>query len=338
MKRMPLVSVIMPAFNCAKYIGEAIESILSQTFTDFEFIIIDDGSKDETHNLLLGYVEKDTRIRLIRNEKNLGIATSFNKGLRIAKGKYIARMDADDISMPSRFEQQIAFLFKHPSVGVLGTTAKVINEHGETMDRYFVPADHSMIAWALPFGHDFANPTVMIRAKVIKKAGGYFAETSIAEDVELWIKLAETTRFANIQKDLLIYRTHPQATSRIKNKMQREDALIAREKFISRMIGTPIPHEMMIWLRESQTKYHSLTSSQIQSTIGVLTQLYEKMVEKSIILPEDETLVHADLLEKIENIYKNRVTLSKRIYFLILGAKRKVIRILKTLLKEEGKT
>ena len=132
---MPKISVIMPAYNAEQYISEAIESILGQTFADFEFIIIDDGSSDSTSGIIASY--KDSRIRYFRNEKNLGIVGALNRGLALAAGEYIARMDADDISLPERFQTQCAYMEKHPDVGVCGTAIKVFGKNMEEYDRFF---------------------------------------------------------------------------------------------------------------------------------------------------------------------------------------------------------
>ena len=130
---MPKLSVIMPAYNAEKYIGEAIESILNQTFTDFEFIIIDDGSSDHTADIIKGF--HDERIRFIQNEKNSGVANTLNKGLELSQGEYIARMDADDISLPARFEKQVAFMEANPDVAVVGCGIELFGMSHEK--RYF---------------------------------------------------------------------------------------------------------------------------------------------------------------------------------------------------------
>lgn len=127
---MPKISVVMPAYNAEKYIGEAIESILNQTFKDFEFIIINDGSVDHTKEIIREY--NDPRIVLLENDKNRGIVLSLNKGLDAATGKYIARMDADDIALKNRFERQVEYLDEHKDIGVLGKVTDVVARLGET--------------------------------------------------------------------------------------------------------------------------------------------------------------------------------------------------------------
>ncbi|MDD4353774.1 MAG: glycosyltransferase family A protein, partial [Candidatus Nanoarchaeia archaeon] len=129
------ISVIMSAYNTERYIAEAIESILNQTFKDFEFIIIDDGSTDDSLKIIKRYVKKDRRIKLIHNKKNIGLTKSLNKGLKIAKGQYIARMDADDISLPQRFQIQYDFLEKNKDIFLIGTTAFLIDDKGDRLGR-----------------------------------------------------------------------------------------------------------------------------------------------------------------------------------------------------------
>jgi glycosyltransferase involved in cell wall biosynthesis len=144
---MPRISVVMSVYNGEKYLRQAIESILQQTYTDFEFIIIDDGSTDSSREIIQSYDDK--RIRLVINEQNIGLTKSLNKGIRLAKGEFIARMDADDISLPQRFEKQVAYLDSHPEVGVLGTYANIIDHRGKIINNIIFPTEHETILWTM---------------------------------------------------------------------------------------------------------------------------------------------------------------------------------------------
>ena len=179
---MPKISVIMPAYNAERYIREAIDSILRQTWSDFELIIIDDGSTDSTAAIIAGYT--DNRIRFCPNAQNMGVAATLNRGLELACGAYIARMDADDISLPERFAKQAAYLDAHPDVTVCGTAIELF----------------------FPCG--IAHPSVMMRRAAILELGGYDPAFNGMEDYELWCRVAEKGKIAVLPEILLRYRIH----------------------------------------------------------------------------------------------------------------------------------
>ena len=203
------VSVLMSVLNGERYLHGAIDSILGQTFTCFEFIVIDDGSNDGTAEILSSY--RDPRIRVIRSEQRAGVAATLNKGLGLASGEYIARQDADDISLPDRLQKQWAFLKDHPEVGVLGTWVHLIDEDGRVISDWHPPEHHAMIAWAQLFSSALAHPSIIFRRRVVVDAGGYPQEA--AEDFALWAQLAPLTRFANLPETLVLYRRHEDAVT-----------------------------------------------------------------------------------------------------------------------------
>ncbi|MBQ7170770.1 MAG: DUF1919 domain-containing protein [Clostridia bacterium] len=219
---MPKISVIMPAYNAEKYIGEAIDSILNQTFTDFEFIILDDGSVDHTAELVAGY--SDPRIRFLQNERNLGVAETLNRGLQLAAGEYVARMDADDIAMPTRFEKQIAYMEEHPDVAVLGTGIEVFGAKRHTT---VFSQSYEELKIDLLFACCFAHPTVMMRTELLRN-GGYAYDPSFnrMEDYDLWDRISERYSIASIPDVLLRYRTHP---LQVTHKKTPEDVRQIRE-------------------------------------------------------------------------------------------------------------
>lgn len=202
---MPKVSVVMPVYNTEEvYLREAIESILNQTFTDFEFLIIDDGSTNDVKVVISSY--KDERIKYINNEHNIGLIKTLNKGFDLASGEYIARMDSDDISLPTRFEKQVKFLDENPNVGVLGTwfqyfpSNRIVETFADSKD-----IKECMLINSNNIGH----PTVMIRNSVIKEFDAKYDESALyVEDYSLWLSLIDKVDFANIPEVLLNYRVH----------------------------------------------------------------------------------------------------------------------------------
>lgn len=182
-KNICKVTIIMPVYNCEKYLHEAIESILNQTFKDFELLIINDGSKDRTNKILQSY--QDLRIVVINNERNLGIVKSLNKGLKLAKGEYIARQDADDISLPERLLKQVRYLDERINIGLLGCGVIVIDEYGNETKRWEIKKDNKEIII-----NNIAHGSVMMRADCIKQVGGYREELKHVEDNDLWYRIA----------------------------------------------------------------------------------------------------------------------------------------------------
>jgi len=209
----PQISVLMPVYNAKKYIKAAVDSILNQTFTDFEFIIINDGSTDGTLAILEKYAKKDTRIRLISRE-NKGLVATLNEGIALAKAPLIARMDADDIALPERFSVQKDYLDKHLSVVCLGSRARVIDAKGRFLITTRTKRGHAELEKAALQGRTpITHPTAMMRVEAIKKAGGYKQKNYPAEDLALWLELAELGRIDNVSDVLLEYRIHDDSIS-----------------------------------------------------------------------------------------------------------------------------
>ena len=214
--KKPLVTVLMPVYNAEKYVAEAIESILNQTYRDFEFIIINDGSTDRSEEIILGY--EDSRIVYVRNERNIRLVATLNKGIRMASGRYIMRMDADDVSVNDRMEQQVKFLELHPDVGVCGSFLWVF---GESIQPYLSerPEMDKNIRATMLVNNPLGHPNVMIRKSVMIDNDVWYDEKYYRmEDWGLWISMMPYCRFYNIQKPLLHYRYVETSESRINNK------------------------------------------------------------------------------------------------------------------------
>lgn len=227
-RTVPTVSVVMPAYNAEKYLREAIDSILAQTFDDFEFIIVNDGSTDSTKEIILSY--DDPRIIYLENEQNSGICVTLNKGLDAARGKYIARMDADDISLPERFAHQVAYLDAHPEVGVLGSFVERITENGLTID--FPPSETNPYKCraSLLFSPCVAHPATMLRVSVLNDHKLRYDDNYRGmEDFYLWWNLSQHTQISNIETVLLKYRIHQ---NQVTQASINEDFLIHQQRFV----------------------------------------------------------------------------------------------------------
>lgn len=217
----PLISVLLPVYNGGAYLTGAIESILNQTFTDFEFIIINDGSTDNSLSLIQGLMKSDSRIRLVDRE-NKGLVASLNEGIAIAKGKYIARMDADDISLPTRLEVQAAFMEANPKVGVCGTGLEMFGADISTTIRS-VSLTHKQILPRLLFSTTLAHPSVIIRKEVFSRFKlKYDANFKDIEDYKLWVELSQHCELHIIKDVLLRYRYHDESITRKADSRDQE--------------------------------------------------------------------------------------------------------------------
>ena len=221
------VSVVMPVHNCARYVRTAIDSILNQTFTDFEFIIIDDGSIDGTSSILLETATAP-RVRVISQE-NMGLTRSLNKGVALARGKYIARQDADDISLLTRLEMQVDFLETHSDFGLVGSFVELIDEHGAVLQAIEPPIDNDQIQHYLPIRNCFIHGSVMIRKTSFDRVGGYRIEFPLAQDYDLWLRISESFKVANIPQVLYQYRKTKDGISYRMSALQETYIQIAKQ-------------------------------------------------------------------------------------------------------------
>lgn len=203
MGKVPTVSVVMSTYNSAATLSEAIDSILAQTFADFEFIIVNDGSSDNTRDVLKTIT--DQRVQVLEQE-NKGLVASLNRGIELAKGKYIARQDADDRSEPNRFQEQVNYLQSHPNVILVGSSMTVMDKSGKTTHKHAVLLGNNELKQELLVRSPFVHGSVMFNKDKAIQAGLYHNDTWPAEDYDLWLRLAPLGEFGNLDEYLYIYR------------------------------------------------------------------------------------------------------------------------------------
>ncbi len=243
-KISPKISVVMSVFNGESYLHESIETILSQTFNDFEFIIIDDYSKDDTWKILTKYAEQDKRIKLVKNEHNLGLTKSLNKGIKLAQGEYIARQDADDISLPKRFEKQIEILNNSPEVVLVSCNIEVINSQGVPIRKYEQACDSHWVNWYLLFyNHVNGHSQVMFRRKAVEDLGYYSEIRRYSQDYELWCRLSRIGSIVILPETLQKMRIHNDSTSAVNSSKQQTLSLEQSKGNIEQLIGKEISLE-----------------------------------------------------------------------------------------------
>jgi len=228
----PKVSVLMPNYNCEKYLPEAIESILNQSFTDFEFIIVDDGSSDRSWEIIQEYAARDKRIVAVKNKENLKICKTLNKGIELAKWEYIARMDSDDISVVDRFTKQVIFLDNNPEVWIVWGTMKIINEDWEkTWERSYNLTDTEIRSKLFRYS-PFCHPVVMIRKSVLEKSWWYDDSLVYSEDYDLYFRLWMYWNFANLPDTLIHYRMFSWNSTTKKLKQMERWTIYIRKKAV----------------------------------------------------------------------------------------------------------
>jgi glycosyltransferase involved in cell wall biosynthesis len=215
---MAAVTVLMPVYNAEKFLSLAIESILQQTFTDFEFLIIDDGSTDQSVAIVTSY--PNPRIRLYQNEQNLGISATLNKGIELARTELIARMDADDVSYPGRLQSQVDYLKANPSCAMVSSLVRVISEDGKLVRQDRFKSEH--FYYNLTFICWLYHPTVMYRKQAVQEVGMYTA--TYAEDYELFWQLSRNFKFYNLPEVLLDYRITGQSLHQVLKKQEYQQA------------------------------------------------------------------------------------------------------------------
>ncbi len=234
----PKITVFMAAYNAANHIKESIQSILDQTFEDFELLIVNDGSTDETVDIINNF--KDPRIRLLHNDKNRGIPYTRTVGVNEARAEYIAILDSDDVAIRNRLELQYNFFQEHPDFALCGGHGTVIDEAGNPVadNRFSVPIDPDLIKMTLLFNNTFINSTVMYKTAVLKELNGY-NDYALAEDYELFIRISDKYPVANLDSVLVKYRIHGMNISILRSGLSRTKVHLIKEKQLTKLQITP---------------------------------------------------------------------------------------------------
>ena len=219
----PKISVLMAVHNGMPYLLESLDSLLNQTFSDFELVIINDGSTDGTSRVLREYAEKDSRIIIITNDTKRTLPVSLNIGLEHCRGKWIARMDSDDVAHPDRLKVQLSLLENNSKIGLCGTDTVNIDETGNVIGSIQHQRDDKMIRFMLPFLCCFVHPSVMFNRELVLNAGGYDESMWTGQDYELWSRIIQETRTANIPMQLLRYRMHNSSMTSSKERKKVHD-------------------------------------------------------------------------------------------------------------------
>ena len=244
----PAISVLMPVYNTERFVAETTESVLAQTFRDFELIALDDGSKDRSREILEGFARRDPRVRVV-SRPNKGLVATLNEGLALAQAPLIARIDADDLCHPQRFEKQVAALNADPGLVAVGSCSAAIDEDGNALGNYPTPLSHEAIEKEHLRGQSsIHHPSVMFRTEVVRQLGGY-RELVPCEDFDLWLRLGEVGRLANLAENLITKRLFPGSiVATTLDKRRRVLDQIMREAWDRRHLtgDPPAPPEVIV--------------------------------------------------------------------------------------------
>ena len=276
----PKVTVLMSVYNGEKYLKEAIESILNQTFRDFEFIIINDGSTDGTSEILARYQQMDNRI-MVYNQENRGLIASLNRGCQLAKGEYLARMDADDVSLPKRLAREVKYLETHPEIGVLGTWMELINENSVPQNKVRVPTSPWLIGWSLIFANCMVHSSVMMRRDIVEQLGFYRPEALHTEDYDLWARASPITKLANIPEVLLRYRISKERISSQHSQTQEQNSVQIIQSMVTRLLGPGVSLETVSRLRRVVIGLPLDNPQQIDQVATLIQRLYRAYLDTS---------------------------------------------------------
>lgn len=331
----PRVTVLMPVYNTASYLREAVDSILNQTFTDFEFLIIDDASTDGSIDIIKSY--NDPRISFTEKPENTGYTNSLNMGLEMARGEYIARMDSDDISLPERLEKQVAFMDANLEVGLCGTASL---SFGYQNNVNKVVSGHNHLKAKLFFGNHFCHPSIVFRKTVLEKNDlKYDLQFEPAEDYAFWIKLARITKVDNLTDILINYRTHTNQISLKKENRQFELANFLKIKQVEEL--------GIIYTLEEAAMHLSLlkdnlpaTADNLQKAYNWINKLYQYNTKKNLFEQKlFESFLHDKWIKLICNIVSYNHSLlylmfsSRLPFFSLLTVKEKITFLPKCLLQ-----
>lgn len=279
---MTTVTVLMSVYNGRSYLAETVESVLSQDYCDFEFLIIDDASTDDTVRLIESY--RDSRIRLLQNDRNIGQAESLNRGLWEAKGKYIARLDHDDICLPSRLSRQVAYLEARPEVAAVSTWAYRIDSKGRQIGYHRSRLDNFgvFVGQLLVVQSTLIHPGVMYRKEVVAQLSGYDPSYAPAEDFELWTRMATCGHRAHIiPEELLLYRVHERQLSIVQKALQRKNASRAHQKLVEAFCESPRARKLGAMLRLDPEFFREHRSKEdFCATAGALDNMIERVHSK----------------------------------------------------------
>lgn len=308
-----LITVLLPVYNAELYIKKTIESLLVQTFDKFELLIINDGSTDDSESLINSFA--DARIRFINHKKNKGIAARLNEGLKLAKGKYIARADADDLHYPQRLEKQLYFLKKN-CLGVVGAWAKLINSSDKAFGFDHRPNDHWLIKWSLLLGSNpLIHPSVMFVKNIVLKAGGYSPSWQDVEDYELWSRLIDKTRFGILEENLISLRVHKNSVSHTHSVKQIAKTIKLCQQNVEQLLEQKLDRKQSQLLSLFCQRKKCPQSKDVPAAFSLLQKIYQHFLTANFLEPSNIHLINFDYSQKTINLLNINQAFDRKLLF-----------------------
>ena len=300
---MPLVSVVMPVYNTELYVAEAIESILSQTFTDFELIIVDDGSEDGSLEIIRQFAARDRRIRLIALAENAGPCIAWSAGFNAAAGELYATMDSDDVSLPERLRKQVNLLRANPEIGVAGVHCRVVDERLRPKYERQPPERHAMIVLNHYVGLQsapFVHASLMMRRSLALEAGGYDTSINYSPDCDLITRMLGRTMFANIPEFLYLHRRRPGQRTTHDNPRRDQDIVLVRQRALERIWGEA-PLDSIDRLARLKP-WSKLSWGERRAAKRDILRLIDAFIAAGWVEPGDRPMLIAAMDRKLENV------------------------------------
>lgn len=297
---MPKLSVLMSVYNGEEFVGESIRSVVEQDFTDFEFIIIDDCSTDRSVGILQKAADCDSRVKLVRNRENIGLTKSLNKGMALVTGQYVARQDADDESLPGRFSRQVAYLDKHPDVGVVSGAHEIVDAGGEVVHIQRAPEAHYMLTWILCTGHNaMSHPTTMFRTHVVKELGGYDESFYAGQDYELWCRVMEKAQLA-FMANVEVRRQYHSGQMSIKHSdVQWANSQRVLKRNGERILGKELTSDECSALRRVNNYSGECSGRDLELAIPLMVEFYEAIAIKLALSSDERRAILDEFGKKI---------------------------------------
>lgn len=301
-KNKPDITVILPVYNGEEHIAECIESVLNQTFENFEFTIVDDASTDKTPTILKKYSEKDKRIKVITHAKNRKQTAAANTAIETAQGNFIARIDADDVALPERFEKQRFFLIANEEYGMVGSWTDTIDENGDIMGQWKTSSTDGSLKWDLLFGTSFAHASVMMRTKIVKQVGLY--QSPEAEDYDLWSRISHVSKVANIGEVLQQKRVWSGQLA-LKVPQETRDCVIEiMQKNINNLLGNnKLDLNFIRKIRAVSDKTPIIQDKKVINNIRyTLNRLYKNLQLNVKLSKTEKIYINRDIYQKLKTL------------------------------------
>jgi len=296
-----LVSVIMPVYNGERYVSQAVKSILGQTYSNFELIVVNDGSTDKTEKILSSFPQI-----IYVKQNNQGIACSLNIGINRSKGKYIVRLDADDICFPNRIEKQVNFLERNPDIDLVGSSATIIDSGDRRWGIQRMPGSDTEIRWASLFKSPFIHPSVTIRREIAEEFTDLYDPNFVpTEDYELWIRVLKNHKAANISEPLLYYRVHSKGATATANEKIKENSKIisinAFKNFLSQALNifSPLELNQVQELLFSGTRGYKSFGEKRTQLINNYLSIWDLFMKEYSIIPEQKQRIQDQVIIKV---------------------------------------